>query len=80
MKLTYQAKTHAITEKLSKEKNKILHLLPQLIYLFLLVCDWLHSVGQNHFYVMMSFIQGCCFIQSLHLSYELQEDSVQDSK
>jgi hypothetical protein len=46
----------------------------------LLVCDWLHSVGQNHFYVMMLFIQGCCFIQSLHFSYELQEDSVQLSK
>jgi hypothetical protein len=46
----------------------------------LLVCDWLHSVGQNHFYVMMLIIQGCCFIQSLHFSYELQEDFVQDSK
>jgi len=47
---------------------------------FLLVCDWLHSVGQNHFYVMMLFIQGCYFIQSLHFSYELQEYSMQNSK
>jgi hypothetical protein len=46
----------------------------------MLVCDWLHSVGQNHFYVMMLIIQGCCFIQSLHLSYELQEGSMQDFK
>jgi len=29
---------------------------------------------------MMLIIQGYCFIQSLHFSYELQEDSVQDSK
>jgi hypothetical protein len=28
----------------------------------------------------MLIIQGYCFIQSLHFSYELQEDSVQDSK
>jgi hypothetical protein len=40
----------------------------------LLVCDRLHSVEQNHFYVMMLIIQGCCFIQSLRFSYELQED------
>jgi hypothetical protein len=39
---------------------------------YLLVCDWLHSVGQNHFYVMMLIIQGCCFIRSLHFSFELQ--------
>jgi hypothetical protein len=38
-----------------------------------LVCNWLHSVGQNHFYV---FIQGSCFIQSLHFCFVLQEDSV----
>jgi hypothetical protein len=25
-------------------------------------------------------MQGCFFIQSLHFSYEFQEDSVQDSK
>jgi hypothetical protein len=31
----------------------------------LLVCDWLYSVGQNHFYVMMLIIQGCFYIQSL---------------
>jgi hypothetical protein len=29
---------------------------------------------------MMLIIQECCFIQSLHFSYELQEDFVQDSK
>jgi len=38
----------------------------------MLVCDWLHSVGQNHFYIMMLIIQGCCFIRSLHFSFELQ--------
>lgn len=26
----------------------------------LLVCDWLHSIGQNHFYVMLLIYQGCC--------------------
>jgi hypothetical protein len=30
--LRYQAKTHAISEKLLKEKNKILHLLPQIFF------------------------------------------------
>jgi hypothetical protein len=29
---------------------------------------------------MMLFLQWCCFIQSLHFSYELQEDSVHNSK
>jgi hypothetical protein len=47
---------------------------------FLLVCDWLHSIRQNPFYVMILIIQGCYFIQSLHFSCELQEDYVQDSK
>jgi len=37
---------------------------------------WLHSVGQNHFYVMLLLSQGCYFIQSLLFSYVLQEDSV----
>jgi hypothetical protein len=36
-----------------------------------LVCDWLHFVGQNHFYVMMLFVQGYCFIRSLHFSFVL---------
>jgi hypothetical protein len=45
----------------------------------LLVFDWLHSVGQNHLYVMMLILQGY-FIQSLHFNYELQEDSLQDAK
>jgi len=40
---------------------------------------WLHFVGQNHFYVMLLLSQGCCFIQSLHFSYELQENSMQNS-
>jgi hypothetical protein len=40
---------------------------------------WLHSVGQNHFYVTLLLSQGCCFIQSLHFSYKLQGDSVQNS-
>jgi hypothetical protein len=34
--LRYQAKTHAISEKLSKERNKVLHLLPNFYFLFLL--------------------------------------------
>jgi hypothetical protein len=46
----------------------------------MLVCNWLHSVRQNYFYVMMLIIHGCCFIQSLHFSYELLEDSMQNSK
>jgi hypothetical protein len=41
---------------------------------------WLHFVGQNHFYVMLLFSQGCCFIQSLLFSYVLQEDSVKFSR
>jgi hypothetical protein len=46
----------------------------------LLVCDWLHPIGQNHFHVMMLIKQGCCYFQSLHFSYMLQEDSVQKSR
>jgi hypothetical protein len=41
---------------------------------------WLHSVGQNHFYVMFLLSQGCCFIQSLLFGYVLQEDSVKFSR
>jgi hypothetical protein len=41
---------------------------------------WLHSVGQNHFYVMLLLSQGCCFIQSLLFSYILREDSVKFSR
>jgi hypothetical protein len=41
---------------------------------------WLHSVGQNHFYVMLLLSQGFCFIQSLLFSYVLQEDSVKFSR
>jgi hypothetical protein len=41
---------------------------------------WLHSVGQNHFYVMLLLSQGCCFIQSLLFSYILQEDSMKFSR
>jgi hypothetical protein len=33
--LRYQAKTHAISEKLSKERNKVLHLLPNFIFYLL---------------------------------------------
>jgi hypothetical protein len=46
----------------------------------MLVCDCLHSVGQNHFYVMMLIKQGCCYFQSLHFSYMLQENSVQNPR
>jgi hypothetical protein len=32
----------------------------------MLVCDWLHSIGQNHFYVMLPFVQEYhFFFQSL---------------
>jgi hypothetical protein len=31
--LRYQAKTHAISEKLSKERNKVPHLLPKFFFL-----------------------------------------------
>jgi hypothetical protein len=34
--LRYQAKTHAISEKLSKERNKVPHLLPNFFFFFLL--------------------------------------------
>jgi hypothetical protein len=36
--LSYQAKTHAISEKLSKEGNKVPHLLPNFFF-FLLKTD-----------------------------------------
>jgi len=32
--LRYQAKTHAISENLSKEKKKVPHLLPQFFFFF----------------------------------------------
>jgi hypothetical protein len=41
---------------------------------------WLHSVGQNHFYVMLLLSQGCCFIQSLLFSYVLREHSAKFSR
>jgi hypothetical protein len=37
--LRYQAKTHAISEKLSKERNKVPHLLPNYFFFFLLKID-----------------------------------------
>jgi len=46
----------------------------------LLVCDWLHSVRQNHFYIMLLFNQGYYYIQSLNFGYVLQEDSVQNPR
>jgi hypothetical protein len=33
--LRYQAKTHAISEKLSKERNKVPHLLPNFFFFLL---------------------------------------------
>jgi hypothetical protein len=38
----------------------------------LLVCDWLHSVGQNHFYVKLLFNQGCCCYSKSRIHYVLQ--------
>jgi hypothetical protein len=50
-----------------------------IIYLFLfdwswvlLVCDWLHYVWQNHFYVMLLHYQGCHLFQSLHFRKVVQ--------
>jgi len=34
----------------------------------LLVCDWLHSVGQNHFYVKLLFKSGMLFIFGVYMS------------
>jgi hypothetical protein len=42
----------------------------------LLVCNWLHSVEQNNFYVMLLFNRDVVYIQSLHVNYVLQEVSV----
>jgi hypothetical protein len=39
----------------------------------LLVCDWLHSIKQNHFYVMLLHNQGCLLFQSLHLWKMVQD-------
>jgi len=33
---------------------------------------WLHSVWQNHYYVMLLFYQGCCLFQSLHFRKVVQ--------
>jgi hypothetical protein len=44
-------------------------------YNFFLVCDWLHSVGRNHFYVVLLFNQGYRLIQSLLFRDVLQVDS-----
>jgi len=35
--LRYQAKKHAISEKLSKENIKFLHLMPQLLFFFFML-------------------------------------------
>jgi hypothetical protein len=45
--LRYQAKTHAISEKLSKERNKVPHLLPK----FFLVEKNETEKQQEHAYV-----------------------------
>jgi hypothetical protein len=42
----------------------------------LLVCDWLHYVGQNHFYVMMLFIKDSVIFR-LHFRAMFLEDSTQ---
>jgi hypothetical protein len=43
----------------------------------LLVCNWLHSIGQNHFHVMMLFIRDSVFFKSLPFRAMLLEDSAQ---
>jgi len=47
--LRYQAKTHAISEKLSKERNKVSHLLPKFFF-FLLKNDTEKKKQQRHAY------------------------------
>jgi hypothetical protein len=32
--------------------------------LYLLVCNWLHSVGQNHFHVIMLLNRGSILLES----------------
>jgi L-lactate utilization protein LutC len=46
--LRYQVKTHAISEKLSKERNKVLHLLPN--YYFFLLKNETEKKQQRHAY------------------------------
>jgi hypothetical protein len=43
----------------------------------LLVCNWLHSVGQNHFHVMMLFKQGFSSFRVFLFRVILLEDSTQ---
>jgi hypothetical protein len=44
--LRYKVKTHAISEKLSKERNKVLHLLPNIFF----VENWDKKKQQRHAY------------------------------
>jgi hypothetical protein len=41
----------------------------------LLVCNWLHSVGQNHFYVMMLLFRGSVLFRVFLFIVILLEDS-----
>jgi hypothetical protein len=41
----------------------------------LLICNWLHSTGQNHFHVMMLFIRGLVIFRSLFFRDMFLEDS-----
>jgi hypothetical protein len=34
----------------------------------LLVCDWLHSIGQNQFHVMLLFLSGMLFLLRVYMS------------
>jgi hypothetical protein len=47
--LRYQAKTHAISEKLSKERNKVSHLLP-IFFIFFLLKNETEKKQQRHAY------------------------------
>jgi hypothetical protein len=59
----------------------LLSLLLRLGYLFyllfgwfgMLVCDWLYSVWQNHYYLMLLHNQGCRLFQSLHFRKVVQD-------
>jgi hypothetical protein len=46
----------------------------------MLVCDLLHSVGKNHFFVMMNFYQGFSYFQSLHFREMFSRRFCTDSK
>jgi hypothetical protein len=57
--------------KIRRECRKMIffffYISPPFIHSHMLVCDWMHSVRQNHFYVMLLFNQGYCYESTLRL-------------